>query len=91
MLTDGFPHLPTISKENSTRESKFVKVGAIVIFKLERYIMLRGNLIKDNRKIKCSSDPFKIPVSSENIVSVSPSFFLQAPTNHSVSRSLRNI
>ena len=91
MPTNGFPHLPTISKENSTREIKFVKVGAIVIFKLEHYIMLRGNLIKDNRKIKCSPDPFKIPVSSENTVSVSASFSLQATTNHSVSKALRII
>ena len=68
---------------NSTKEIKFIKVGTIVIFQLQRYIMFRGNPIKDNRKVKCSSDPLKIPVSCENTVSFSASFSLQATINHS--------
>ena len=35
----------------STKEIKFIKVGTIVIFQLELYIMFRGNSIKDNRKV----------------------------------------
>ena len=53
-----------------------------MIFQLQRYIMFRGNPIKDNRKVKCSSDPLKIPVSSENTVSFSASFSLQTRINH---------
>ena len=44
--------------------------------------MFRCNPIKDNRKIKCLSDPLKIPVSCENTVSSSASFSLQATVNH---------
>ena len=45
--------------------------------------MFRRNPIKDNKKIKCLSDPLKIPVSCENTVSSSASFSLQATINHS--------
>ena len=41
---------------NSTKEIKFIEVGTIVIFQLQRYIMFRGNPINDNRKVKCSSE-----------------------------------
>ena len=44
--------------------------------------MFRRNPIKDNRKIKCLSDPLKIPVSCENTVSSSASFSLQTTINH---------
>ena len=44
--------------------------------------MFRRNPIKDNRKIKCLSDPLKIPVSCENTVSSSGSFSLQTTINH---------
>ena len=54
-----------------------------MIFQLQCYIMFRGTPIKDNRKVKYSSDPLKIPVSCENIVSFSRSFSLQATINHS--------
>ena len=45
--------------------------------------MFRGNPIKDNRKIKCSPDPLKIPVSCENTVYFSASFSLQVTINDS--------
>ena len=45
--------------------------------------MLRGNPIKDNRKVKYSSDPLKIAGSCENTVSFSTSFSPQATINHS--------
>ena len=67
---------------NSTKEIKFIKVGTIMIVQLQHYIILRGNPIKDNRKVKCSSDPLKIHVSCENTVSFSASFSLQARINH---------
>ena len=35
----------------STKEIEFIKVGTIVIFQLELYIMFRGNSIKDNGKV----------------------------------------
>ena len=79
MPTDGFAYLAMISQ---TAQRK-LKVGTTVIFQLQLYIMFRGNWIKDNRKAKCSSDPLKIPVSSENTVSFSASFSLQATINHS--------
>ena len=47
-----------------------------MIIQLQHYIILRGNPIKDNRKVKCSSDPLKIPVSCENTISFSASFSL---------------
>ena len=43
----------------STKEIKFIKVETVVIFQLQCYIMSWGNPIKDNRKVKCSSDPLK--------------------------------
>ena len=67
---------------NSTKEIKFIKVGTIMIVQLQHYIILRGNPIKDNKKVKCSSDPLKISVSCENTVSFSASFLLQAIINH---------
>ena len=68
---------------NSTKEIKFVKVGTIVIFRLQHYVIFRGNPSKDNRTIKCSSDPLKIPVFGGNSVSFSASFFVQGTINHS--------
>ena len=68
---------------NSTKKIKFIKVGTIVIFQLQLYIMFRGNPIKDNRKVTCSSNPLKIPVCCENTISFSASFSLQATINHS--------
>ena len=53
-------------------------MGTIVIFQLQRYIMCRGNPIKDNRAVKSSSDPLNIHVSCQNTVSFSASFSLQA-------------
>ena len=67
---------------NNTKEIKFIKVGAIMIFQLEHYIMFKGNPVKYKRKVKCSSDPLKIPGSCENTVSFSASFSLQATINH---------
>ena len=43
----------------STKEIQFLKVGAIEIFQLQRYIMFRGNPVKDNKTVKCSSDSLK--------------------------------
>ena len=45
--------------------------------------MFRGNVIKDNRKVKCLSDPLKIPVSCPNTVCFAASFSFQATTNYS--------
>ena len=45
--------------------------------------MFKGNQIMGNRKVKCSSDPLKIPVSCENTVSFSASFSLQVTINQS--------
>ena len=69
---------------NSTNEIKFIKVGTIAIFQLQRYIMFKGYPIKDNRKEKCSSDPLKVSVVCENTVSFSASFLLQATINQPV-------
>ena len=52
-----------------------------MIVQLERYIVFRGNPVKDNRKVKYSSDLSKIPVSCENSVSFPASFALQAAIN----------
>ena len=68
----------------SSNEIKFIKVGTIAIFPLERYIMLRGNPVRDTKKVKFSSDPLKIPVSCEITVSFSVSFSLHATMHHSV-------
>ena len=68
----------------SSNEIKFIKVETIAIFQLERYIMLRGNPVRDTKKVKCSSYPLKIPVSCENTVSFSVSFSLHATMHHSV-------
>ena len=51
-------------------------MGTIVIVQLERYIVFRANPVKDNRKVKYSSDLSKIPVSCENSVSFPASFAL---------------
>ena len=58
-------------------------MGAIAIFQLEHSIMLKINPIKVNRKVNCSSDPFKIPVSCENTTSFSTSRSVQATINRS--------
>ena len=52
-----------------------------MIVQLERYIVFRGNPVKDNRKVKYSSDLLKIPVSCENSVSFPASFALEAASN----------
>ena len=67
---------------NNTKEIKFIKVGTIMIFQLQCYIMFRGNVIKDNRKAKCSSHPLKISVSCPNRVSFSALCSFQATINH---------
>ena len=45
--------------------------------------MLKINPIKVSRKVNCSADPFKIPVSCENTTSLSASRSLQAAINRS--------
>lgn len=70
-------------RTNSTKEIKFIKLGTIVIFRFQHYMMLRRNPMKDNRKVKCSYGPWKISVSCEYTVSFSASFSLQATMNHS--------
>ena len=45
--------------------------------------MLKINPIKVSRKVNCSADPFKIPVSCENTTSFSASRSLQAAINRS--------
>ena len=68
---------------SSTKKIECKKERTIVIFQLQCYTMFRSNPIKDNRKVKCSSDPLKIPVFCQNTVSFSTSFSLQVIINHS--------
>ena len=50
------------SLQVSVRECKFVNCGTIFILQLCRYMNVAGNLVKDNRKVKCPSELLNIPV-----------------------------
>ena len=76
-----YPMLRRFQRQH--KKNKFLKLGNIVIFQLEHSIMLKINPIKVSRKVNCSADPFKIPVSCENTTSFSASRSLQAAINRS--------
>ena len=71
------------SLQDSVRECKFVNCGTVFILQLCRYINVAGNVIKDNRKVKCPSELLNIPVHVDENVCVSRKFKLKATINHS--------
>ena len=69
--------------QDSIRDCKFVTCGTVLIFQLNRFTNSQGNLIKDNRKVKCPSECLSIPVWSDDDLSLNRKFKLRATINHS--------
>ena len=71
------------SFQESTRDTKFVNCGNILIFQLNRYSKVGTKIAKDDRLVKCFSDLLNVRVSADDDVFVTRKFKLKATINHS--------
>ena len=68
---------------DSTRETKIVDSGSILIIQLLRYDNFEEAVIKDNMRVNYCSETLKLPISANKQVSLYKEFNLKATINHS--------
>ena len=68
---------------DSTRETKIVDSGSILIIQLMRYNNFKGAVIKDNMRVNCCSETLRLPISADEQVCLFKEFNLKATINHS--------
>ena len=67
---------------DSTRETRIVDSGSVLVIQLLRYNNVRGAVIKNNR-VNCCSETLRLPISAYEQVCLYKEFTLKATTNHS--------
>ena len=68
---------------DSTRETRIVDSGSILVAQLLRYNNFKGAVIKNNMKVNFCSETLRLPISADEQVCLYKEFTLKATINHS--------
>ena len=61
---------------DSTRETKIVDSGSVLVLQLLRYYNFKGAVIKNNMRVKCCSETLRLPISADEQVCLYQAFTL---------------
>ena len=68
---------------NSTRETRIVDSGSVLVLQLLRYDNFKGAVIKNNMRVNCCSETLRLPISAAEQVCLYKEFTLKATINYS--------
>ena len=68
---------------NSTRETRIVDSGSVLVLQLLRYDNFKAAVIKNNMRVNCCSETLRLPISADEQVCLYKEFTLKATINHS--------
>ena len=68
---------------DSTRETRIVDSGSVLVVQLLHYNNFKGAVIKNNMKVNCCSETLRLPISADEQVCLYKEFTLKATINHS--------
>ena len=68
---------------DSTRETRIVDSGSVLVVQLLRYNNFKGALIKNNMKVNCCSEILRLLISADEQVCLYKDFTVMATINHS--------
>ena len=68
---------------DSTRQTKIVDSGSILIIQLIRYDNFKGVVIKNNTRVNCCSETLRLPILADEQVCLFKEFNSKATINHS--------
>ena len=66
---------------DSTRETRIVDPGSVLVVQLLRYDTFNGAVIKNNMRVYCCSETTRLPVSADEQVCLYKEFTLKATVN----------
>ena len=67
----------------STRETRIVDSGSVLVLQLLRYDNFKGAVIKNNMRVNCCSETLRLPIAVDKQLCLYNEFTLKATINHS--------
>ena len=68
---------------DSTRETRIVDSGSVLVVQLLRYNNFKGAVVKNNMRVNCCSETLRLPILADEQVCLYKEFTLKATINDS--------
>ena len=68
---------------DSTRETRIVDSGSVLVLQLLRYDNFKAAVIKNNMRVNCCLETLRLPISADEQVCLYKEFILKSTINHS--------